>query len=85
MIFSVRRSGVRNARRYVVAALDRGLTILQTLATDKTPLSLHEIVARAHIPKTTTFRLLVTLERRGFVARTRDRAYRIGRSARRLT
>lgn len=69
---------MRDARRYVVAALERGLILLQTLAASDTPLSLHEAAAFAKIPKTTAFRLLATLEIRGFVSRTREGAYGIG-------
>jgi DNA-binding IclR family transcriptional regulator len=76
--------GVRDGRRYAVVALDRGLTVLQTLAAGETPLALHEIASRARIPKTTAFRLLATLEGRGFARRTREGAYRVGPRAMRL-
>ncbi len=68
----------RDTRRYAVAALERGLTILQTLAASESPLTLHEVSARTRVPKTTAFRLLATLEGRGFVTRTREGAYRVG-------
>lgn len=69
---------VRDARRYAVVALERGLTILQTLAASETPLSLHDVATRARIAKTTAFRLLATLEGRGFVTRTPEGTYRVG-------
>lgn len=69
---------MRDARRYAVAALERGLTILQTLAVSETPLTLQDVAIRARIAKTTAFRLLATLEGRGFVARTREGTYRVG-------
>lgn len=68
---------VRDARRYAVAALERGLNILQTLAASEQPLSLQEVATRARIPKTTAFRLLATLEGRGFVERTHEGSYHL--------
>lgn len=79
-----KREDVRDARRYAVAALDRGLTVLQTLAAGEAPLALHEVASRARIPKTTAFRLLATLESRGFARRTREGAYRVGLRAMQL-
>lgn len=69
---------VNDSRRYAVAAFERGLTILQTLAGSERPLALQEVAARARIPKTTAFRLLATLEIRGFAERTREGSYRLG-------
>lgn len=69
---------MRHARRYAVAALERGLVILQTLAGSQQPLGLGEVAARTRIPKATTFRLLATLEGRGFVERVPSGAYRLG-------
>jgi DNA-binding IclR family transcriptional regulator len=75
---------VTRGRRYTVAALERGLVILQALAASEHPLGLAEIAARARIPKATTFRLLATLDGRGFVERTATGAYRLGLRAVRL-
>ncbi len=69
---------VKRSRRYAVVALERGLTILQTLAGSDRPLGLQEVAARASIPKTTAFRLLATLEGRGFVERSGEGGYRLG-------
>jgi IclR family acetate operon transcriptional repressor len=63
---------------YSVVALERGLEVLQLLATEDRAYSLQELVDRAALPKTTVFRLLVTLERKGFVERTPDGRHRIG-------
>ncbi len=69
---------MKNSRRYAVTALERGLTLLQALVASQAPLTLHEVAGRARIPKTTAFRLLTTLEGRGFVERTQEGAYRLG-------
>jgi IclR family acetate operon transcriptional repressor len=68
---------VRHTRRYAVAALERGLLILQTLAAGQ-PLGLGEVATRARLPKATAFRLLATLEGHEFVERTPSGAYRLG-------
>ncbi|MDR7481040.1 MAG: IclR family transcriptional regulator [Armatimonadota bacterium] len=69
---------MRHTRRYAVAALERGLVILQTLAASEQPLGLGEVAVRARIPKATTFRLLATLVGQDFVERTSAGAYRLG-------
>jgi IclR family acetate operon transcriptional repressor len=86
-IVTSRQGGVsaRSARRYVVTALERGLIILQALALSDHPLTLQDVASRTTIPKATVFRLLATLEGRGFVARTRDGAYRLGWQTLQLT
>ncbi len=66
------------ARRYAVVALERGLVILQTLATSERPLALGEVATRTRLPKATAFRLLATLESRAFVERGPTDAYRLG-------
>ena len=67
-----------STQSYSVVALERGLEVLQLLATEDRAYSLHELVDLAALPKTTVFRLLVTLERKGFVERTPDGRHRIG-------
>lgn len=55
--------------KYSVRAVDRALSIIRCLADEPTPLSIDQICARVGLPKTTTFRVLATLEARGFVVR----------------
>jgi DNA-binding IclR family transcriptional regulator len=50
-----------------VPALERAITILETLATSKRGLAASEIVRNLHLPKSTTHTLLLTLERRGYL------------------
>lgn len=54
-----------------VQSLDRALAILDTVLFSKDRLGLTEISSQVGLPKSTTHRLLSTLERRGFVARSR--------------
>jgi DNA-binding IclR family transcriptional regulator len=68
---------VKPARRYTVAALARGLDILETLA-DNRAATLGEVTLRTRMPKTTAFRLLATLQARGFVERTPTGTYQPG-------
>lgn len=68
---------VQTPRRYTVAALERGLDILETLA-DTRAATLGEVTVRTRMPKTTAFRLLATLQARGFVERTPAGMYQPG-------
>jgi DNA-binding IclR family transcriptional regulator len=55
--------------RRVVQSLDRALSILEVLRLSAADLPLSEVAARAGLPKSTTHRLLSTLELRGMVDR----------------
>lgn len=61
-----------------MTALERGLIVLEALAGSERPLGLQEVAVRARIPKTTAFRLLATLQSRGFVERTAEGSYHPG-------
>jgi DNA-binding IclR family transcriptional regulator len=52
-----------------VPSLDRALSVLEMLAASRAGLSLGELVQRLHLPKSSTHCLMVTLERRGYLAR----------------
>jgi DNA-binding IclR family transcriptional regulator len=58
--------------RPVVQSLDRALSILDVLRLSDGGLGLGDVASRAGLPKSTTHRLLSTLERRGLVARDLD-------------
>lgn len=61
-----------------VRALDRGLLLLEVLS-EARELPLSEVARRLHLPFSTTFRLLETLRRRGFVAQSSETGlYRLG-------
>jgi DNA-binding IclR family transcriptional regulator len=51
-----------------IQSLDRGLTILQSVALSKQPVSLGEIAERLDIDRSSAFRLAHTLRRRGFLS-----------------
>jgi DNA-binding IclR family transcriptional regulator len=71
--------------RYTVPGLERGLRILGEFSRREPELTPPELARRLGVPRTTVFRLLVTLEGMGFVQRTPDgRAYRLGLAVLRL-
>jgi len=53
----------------VSRALDHGLQILEFLADQTEPQTLSDICRRLELPKSSTHRLLATLEKRGYVNR----------------
>ncbi len=69
--------------RYLVPALERGLRLLGEFSRDTRSLSAPELGRRLRLPRSTTFRLLATLERLGFVERAGN-DYRLGMAVLRL-
>jgi len=59
----------RDLNRYAVDVVDRAVDVLELLRDVGRPLSLQEISLRLEMVKSSTFRLLCTLERRGYVER----------------
>jgi DNA-binding IclR family transcriptional regulator len=71
--------------RYTVPGLERGLRILCEFSRREPTLTAPELARRLGVPRSTVFRLLVTLEQMGFVERTEDgRAHRLGLAVLRL-
>ncbi len=71
--------------RYTVPGLERGLRILAEFSRREPVLTAPELARRLGAPRSTVFRLLVTLEQLGYVERTSDgRAYRLGLAVLRL-
>ena len=71
--------------RYHVPGLERGLRLLCEFSRAEPTLTAPELARRLGVPRSTVFRLLVTLESLGFVERSGDgRAYRLGLSVLRL-
>lgn len=71
--------------RYTVPGLERGLRILCEFSRRESTLTAPELARRLGVPRSTVFRLLVTLEHMGFVERTPDgRAHRLGLAVLRL-
>lgn len=75
----------RDGDRYTVPGLERGLRILLEFSRDEPTLTAPELARRLGVPRSTVFRLLVTLENMGFVERTPDgRSHRLGLAVLRL-
>ena len=71
--------------RYNVPGLERGLRLLCEFSRHEPTLTGAELARRVGAPRSTVFRLLMTLEAMGFVERTDDgRAYRLGLAVLRL-
>jgi DNA-binding IclR family transcriptional regulator len=74
-----------DADRYTVPGLERGLRILCEFSRREPTLTAPELARRLGVPRSTVFRLLMTLENMGFVERTDDgRAHRLGVAVLRL-
>lgn len=75
----------RDGDRYTVPGLERGLRILLEFSRNEPTLTAPELARRLGVPRSTVFRLLVTLENMGFVERTPDgRSHRLGLAVLRL-
>lgn len=71
--------------RYNVPALERGLRLLCEFDRETRTLSAPELARRFNLPRSTVFRLLVTLEKLGFVERCAGgREYQLGMAVLRL-
>ncbi len=69
----------KDAERYSVPGLERGLRILAEFSRQTPQLTAPELARRLQVPRTTVFRLLVTLENLGFVERSKSgREYQLG-------
>ena len=64
------------ARRPVAATFDRGLTVLETVESSVHPMNIQEIAAATGIQRLAVYRLLSTLEQRGYIRRGGDKRYR---------
>lgn len=70
---------VKDEGRYIIRSVSRALQLLKTLSTAESGLSLAEISRRLNLNRSTTFRLLVTLETDGYVEQDREtRKYHLG-------
>jgi DNA-binding IclR family transcriptional regulator len=65
--------------RYIVPALQQGLDVLALFTREQSALTAPDICAALNLPRATVFRLLVTLERAGYLLRGADeRTFRLG-------
>ena len=69
---------------YRVPALERGLRILALFEDDRTVLAAPEICRALQLPRTSAFRIILTLEAFGYLERASGSAYRIGPTLRRF-
>ena len=67
---SIRRELVSHRKRYAAPALEKGLDILELLASVSEALTHSEIASRLGRTLTEVFRMLVCLEQRGYISRT---------------
>jgi DNA-binding IclR family transcriptional regulator len=58
---------------YTVPSVDRAIEVLEILATSRDGISLNELTELTHVPKSTLFRILATLEQRRYVRQDRER------------
>lgn len=59
--------------------LHKTLDILETIKQSQAGLRLSDITRSVELPKATVYRILTTLEARGYVDRGEDGAYRVGK------
>ena len=69
---------VESGTRYSIRAVERVLDILDVLARSDTGTALVDVARAIGLPKSSVFRYLVTLERRGHVIRGKDDTFRLG-------
>ncbi|QHW35523.1 IclR family transcriptional regulator (plasmid) [Paenibacillus rhizovicinus] len=67
----------KSSNRYAVPALEKSLSILESLAQSREPLSMPEIAARIKVPKTSIFMILSTLEEHGYIEKTTEGKFRL--------
>lgn len=68
-------NGADSRKRYCVSTLDKALTIVELLAQGQRPLSIQEIARMTGFQRVAVFRLLSTLEQRGYVQRLANKKY----------
>lgn len=79
----MRKSSVKIGS-YRAGTLDKGLTVLETVEKSPRPLTIQEVAAASRIQRLAVFRLLTTLEARGYVLRGEDKRYRSTARRRRI-
>jgi len=66
----------KDKKRYLVPALEKGLTLLEYMAKTNQALRITDIHEQLGIPKTTVFMLLSTLESMGYIEKVDENRYR---------
>ncbi|MCL5746515.1 MAG: substrate-binding domain-containing protein [Acidobacteria bacterium] len=65
-----------SSERYRVGTLEKGLSVLEAVERSAQPLTIQEIVRATGIQRVAVYRLLCTLEQRGYIARLENKKYR---------
>lgn len=76
---SIVRTVMKKKDAPIIYSLDKGLFLLETIEQAAQPISLQELWQTLHWDKSTIYRLLVTLEKRGYIHRDpKERRYSLG-------
>ena len=70
--------------RYRVPALERGLYLLQLFNADRTEISFAEAARDLHLPRTSVYRIIKTLEFMGYLRSVHGATYTLGPSVLRI-
>lgn len=65
-----------DTRRYGSGTFEKGLDVLESLERASEPLRIHDIAQETGLDRAAVFRLLCTLENRGYIERFEDKRYR---------
>ena len=68
----MRRITVLDTRTKSVPAIEKAMAILEHLATSQNGLGLSELIKELSLPKSSTYGMLLTLERLGYLHRNED-------------
>ena len=71
-------------RLYIIPILSKGLDILEFLEQVHGPITIEDVFKKTGISKTSVYRILKTLEHRGYLAQTQNGQYRLVAKPRRL-
>ena len=66
------RTSMTNKRNPSVQSVERAIDIMETFSAEEPGLGVGELSRRVKLPKSTVFRLLTTLESRGFIAQNSE-------------
>lgn len=77
--------GAEGRRRDQSQTVERALQLLDAVATSAEPLTTGQLAVLSGLARPTAYRLLVTLERQGYLDRVRDHAFTLGYKATRMS
>jgi DNA-binding IclR family transcriptional regulator len=65
--------------RYHSRTIERALDVLESFDANQPGMSLKELTAKTHLPESTLFRILLTLQKRGYLQQQEDGTYQLAR------